>query len=159
MKARFLVAKCLAGCMVLAFVGWAVAFVWQVTELRSCGERACPPSSTEKPIRLPSGVVLPVISASLLEDGHLMFEYQTAQDRRHYGDLCREAELVWAGIRDTDRVAGASVVNLGPTSAASEYLGLGAYLLPAYRCCVSTYITVRKNGGGEWQFRKPCPRE
>jgi hypothetical protein len=87
-------AKWLAGCIVLAVTGWAVAFAWQLAEYRACRERACPPSATEKPVRLPSGAVLPVISASLLENGHLMFEYRTLRNRRRYGDLYREADEV-----------------------------------------------------------------
>ncbi len=88
-----------------------------------------------------------------------MLDYLTGQDRQSYRDLCEEAEEVWASIHDTDRVLGAPVVHLGPTTSDPEYLGLGAFLMPAYRCCVSTYITVKKNEAGGWQFRKPCPSE
>jgi hypothetical protein len=103
--------------------------------------------------------MLPVVSSWLSDDGDLMLDYLTGQDRQSYRDLCEEAKEVWANVQGTERVAGASTVHLGPTSHASEYLGLGPFLMPAYRCCVATYITVRKDDTGEWQFRKACPSE
>jgi hypothetical protein len=81
-----------------------------------------------------------------------MIDYVTQQDRRRFADLYREAKDVWASLRDSERVKGASEVHLGPTSAKSEYQGLGRYLMPTYWCCVSTYITVKKNEAGDWQF-------
>jgi hypothetical protein len=152
-------ARLLAVGVLITALGWMGAFLWHYAQYRACAQRACPPSAKEAPIRLGSGTVLPVISSSQAEDGHLLLDYLTAQDRHRYRNLCLEAEEVWASIRDTDRVVGASVVHLGPTSSASEYLGLGAFWMPAYRCCVSTYITVNKNDAGEWQFRKACPSE
>src|SRR5258708_156460 len=105
--------RLLAVGLLLAALGWGGAFLRHYAQYRACGQKACPASATEPPIRLRTGGVLSVISSSRAEDGHLLLDYLTAQDRHRYRDLCLEAEEVWASIRDTDRTMGASVVHLG----------------------------------------------
>jgi hypothetical protein len=58
------------------------------------------------------------------------------------------------GIQGDPRIAGASRVTLGPTSAKAQYLGMRWFVIPVYSCCISTYLTFEKNAAGEWQFRQ-----
>jgi hypothetical protein len=152
-------ARIVSAIALLGAFSWTAAFLWNYVQSRTCGQRGCPPSPDEPPIRLPSGAVLSVITVSTADDGHVLFDYLTPRGSHDYLDLCGEARQVWTAIRDREWARQASVVHLGPTSSEAEYLGLGAYLMPVYRCCGTTYFTVTKDDTGEWRFRQGCARE
>jgi len=146
LRGRLLPASLLAAVLLLA-LAWAAPRAWDYVEYRRCVRSTCPPpSAVEVPIRLASGTSLPVIGYVRSGDGQVTIDYVTQQDARQIGDLCREAREVWAALRDSERVKGASEVNLGPTSAKPEYFGALGCL------CRNVYLTVRRNQAGDWQF-------
>jgi hypothetical protein len=129
--------------------GW---FGWHYLQYRSCGERFCTPQSDQPPIRLSSGEELPVLSTHLSDERRLVVDYLTRHHRDDMTALCSEAKEVWKSVSsdlDTRRM---STVTLGPTSAASEFLGMKYLVVPLYTCCVSTHLTVEKDSSGQWTF-------
>jgi hypothetical protein len=133
----------------LAAAGW---FGWHYIQFRACGERFCTPQGDQPPIRLSSGAELAVLSTHLDDGGRLVVDYLTRHDRDDMAALCDEAREVWKSVGEKLDTRRMTRVTLGPTSPRSELLGVKYLVVPLYTCCVSTHLTVEKDGSGGWTF-------
>ena len=139
-----------------AVLGAAVWSAWHYRQYQSCGERSCTPASDDPTIRLESGEEIRVLSTREDERRRFVLDYVTRHHRDDLASLCEEARAVWRSVSGTIDTRRMERATLGPTSPASEFLGMKYVVVPLYTCCVSTYLRVEKDESGRWIFPE-CP--